>query len=141
MRETLFTEDFLVIDYLHDLNILMSNWYGHLDYESGIIGYNRVKEAIKRNQVDALLSDMSKIQSATKDIQHYILEQQHYPFANMGLRFHAIVLPIQWIEKVNEKMSILSANDGKRLEVACFDSARVAGAWLKMRVENTLMIA
>lgn len=68
MRETLFSEDFLVLDYLHDFHILMSNWYGHTDYETCIIGLNRIKDAIKRNQVGALLSDMSKVQDRKRHV-------------------------------------------------------------------------
>jgi hypothetical protein len=136
MHETLFSEDFLVLDYLHDFNILMSNWYGHADYETCIVGLNRTKEAIKRNQVTALLSDMSKLQSNAKEVQNYLLEEQHPQLASANVRFHAIVLPSQWIGKTLEKTYASSANDGKRIEIAFFESARNAGAWLRMKAES-----
>ena len=136
MRETLFSEDFLVLDYLHDFGILMSNWYGHADYETCIIGLNRTKEAIKRNQVISLLSDMSKLQSNSKEVQNYLLEEQHPHLAGANVRFHAIVLPTQWIGKTLEKTYASSANDGKRVEIAFFESARNAGAWLRMKTES-----
>lgn len=140
MRETLFSEDFLVLDYLHDLHILMSNWYGHADYETCIIGLNRTKDAIKRNQIGALLSDMSKLQSTAKEVQNYLLEEQHAQLASVNLRFHAIVLPTQWIGKTLEKTFASSANDGKRVEIAFFESARTAGAWLRMKAESLNVI-
>ena len=141
MRETLFSEDFMVLDYLHDLNILISNWYGHADYETCIIGQHRTKEAIKRNQVGALLSDMSKLQSTAKEVQNYLLEEQNTQLASANLRFHAIVLPTQWAGKTPEKTYASSANDGKRVEIAFFESARNAGAWLRMKAEtlNTII--
>ncbi len=135
MRETLFSEDFLTLDYLDDFNMLMTTWSGYVDFDSCLSGNIRVKESIKRNQSIALLSDMSKVQSITKDVQHFLLEEQHYQLANQGLRFHAIVLPAQWFGKTPEKISIPSANDGKRLEIVFFDSARIAGLWLKMKIE------
>jgi hypothetical protein len=136
MRETLFSEDFMVLDYLHDLNILISNWYGYTDYETCIIGQSRTKEAIKRTQVGALLSDMSKLQSNAKEVQSFLLEDQHAQLASANLRFHAIVLPPQWAGKTPEKIYASSANDGKRVEIAFFESARNAGAWLRMKAET-----
>ena len=136
MRETLFSEDFFVLDYLHDLNILMTNWYGHVDFESCMIGYNRVKESVKRNQINALLSDMSKMQFVGQDVQHYLLEEQHDQLAKQNLRFHAIILPTEWVGKTTEKIFIPSTDDGQGLETIFFDSARKAGAWLKTKIEN-----
>jgi hypothetical protein len=134
MRETLFSEDFLTLDYLHEFNMFMTTWSGYVDFESCVAGHTRIKESVKRTQFNTLLSDMSKVQSITKDVQTFLLEEQHYQLANLGLRFHAIILPTQWLGKTPERVFIPSANDSKRLEVVFFDSARMAGLWLKMKI-------
>ncbi|WP_448519660.1 hypothetical protein [Rhodoflexus sp.] len=137
MNQTLFNDDFLHLEYLPTENVLIENWYGFVDYARFVTATPIILQAIKQTGANLLLSDLSKLKVLREDAYSYLIHEKTRQLTKQGIKAYALVINP---EKTNgttiaNLINVQVNLGGKRLDLACFHSARQAGNWLK---EKTL---
>jgi hypothetical protein len=141
MNDLLLNDDYLSLEYLASEGVLMETWYGFIDYARFVTVTPLLKSAIAQHRAQGGLCDTGRLKMISPEMEDYLLHEKLKQLAKADLSYYAIVLkPEQYARLLAGSPSLLDrrinrGHTGPGLEVRCFDSVRMAGAWLKTKIE------